>query len=108
MGTAEEVTTVIKYSPKRENILGSIKEQIERENDSDFHANSLWHRCFPVNFVKFLRAPSLHNTSGQLLLNMEPDENRVKFMHNRSQNTNGIFSSVFWSQSWSQNFFPNR
>ena len=29
----------------------------------------LWHRRFPVNFVKFLRTPSLQNTSGRLLLN---------------------------------------
>ena len=29
----------------------------------------LWHRCFPVNFVKFLRTPFLQKTSGQLLLN---------------------------------------
>ena len=28
----------------------------------------LWHRRFPVNSVKFLRAPFLHNTSGRLLL----------------------------------------
>ena len=28
----------------------------------------LWHRCFPVNFAKFLRTPFLHNTSGLLLL----------------------------------------
>ena len=27
----------------------------------------LWHRCFPVNFAKFLRTP-LQNTSGRLLL----------------------------------------
>ena len=24
----------------------------------------LWHRCFPVNFVKFLRTPFLQNSSG--------------------------------------------
>ena len=29
----------------------------------------LWHRCFPVIFVKFLRTPFLQNTSGRLLLN---------------------------------------
>ena len=29
----------------------------------------LWHRCFPVNFAKFLRTPFLQNTSGRLLLN---------------------------------------
>ena len=28
-----------------------------------------WHRCFPVNFAKFLRTPFLQNTSRQLLLN---------------------------------------
>ena len=28
----------------------------------------LWHRCFFVNFVKFLRIPFLQNTSGPLLL----------------------------------------
>ena len=28
----------------------------------------LWHRCFPVNFEKFLRTPCLKNTSGRLLL----------------------------------------
>ena len=27
----------------------------------------LWHRGFPVNFVKFLRTPFLQNTSGELL-----------------------------------------
>ena len=29
---------------------------------------NLWHRCFPVNFTKFLRTPFLQNTSGQPLL----------------------------------------
>ena len=28
----------------------------------------LWHRCFPVNFVKYSRTPFLQNTSGRLLL----------------------------------------
>ena len=32
-----------------------------------FLKNRLWHRCFPVNFAKFLRTPFLQNTSGQLL-----------------------------------------
>ena len=30
--------------------------------------NKLWHRCFPVNFGKFLRTLFLQNTSGRLLL----------------------------------------
>ena len=29
---------------------------------------SLWHRCFPVNFAKYLRTPFSQNTSEQLLL----------------------------------------
>ena len=29
----------------------------------------LWHRCFPVNFAKFLRTPFLQITSVRLLLN---------------------------------------
>ena len=28
----------------------------------------LWHRCLPVNFLKFPRTPFLRNTSGRLLL----------------------------------------
>ena len=28
----------------------------------------LWHRCFPMNFAKFLKTPFLQNTSGRLLL----------------------------------------
>ena len=27
-----------------------------------------WHRCFPVNFAKFLRTSFLQNTFGRLLL----------------------------------------
>ena len=30
----------------------------------------LCHRCFPVNFAKFLRTPFLQNTSGRLLLDI--------------------------------------
>ena len=33
----------------------------------------LWHRYFRANFEKCLRAPSLQNTSGQLLLDRYPD-----------------------------------
>ena len=28
----------------------------------------LWHRCFPMNFAKFLITPNLQNTFGRLLL----------------------------------------
>ena len=31
----------------------------------------LWHKCFPVNFVYFLRTPFSQNISGWLLLSLE-------------------------------------
>ena len=39
----------------------------------------LWHRCFPVNFVKFLRTPFLQNTPGRLLLEFSAMSNRNSF-----------------------------
>ena len=38
--------------------------------NSNFIKKEIWHRCFPVNFVKFLRTPFLENSSGRLLLNV--------------------------------------
>ena len=38
----------------------------------------LWNRCFPVNFVKFLRTPFLQNTSRRLLVDLL--QNLVKFL----------------------------
>ena len=35
---------------------------------STFLKKRLWHRCFPVNFAKFLTTPFFQNTSGRLLL----------------------------------------
>ena len=31
---------------------------------SCYNLNRLWHRCFPVNFAKFLRTPFQQNTTG--------------------------------------------
>ena len=39
-----------------------------RPEACNFIKKRLWHRCFPVNFVKFLRTPFSQNTSGRLLL----------------------------------------
>ena len=35
-----------------------------RPQDCNFIKKTLQHRCFPVNFEKFLRAPFLQNTTG--------------------------------------------
>ena len=36
-----------------------------------FIKKRLQHKCFPVNFVRFLRTPFLQNTSGRLLLQIK-------------------------------------
>ena len=41
MGVAEEIVVLIKYSPKRENILGCIKEQVEFESKPEKKANDI-------------------------------------------------------------------
>ena len=41
---------------------------------------SLWRRCFPVNFAKFLKTPLLQNTSGQLLLELKQNIKDLKII----------------------------
>ena len=36
--------------------------------DATLLRRKLWHKCFPVDFAKFLRTPYLQNNSGRLLL----------------------------------------
>ena len=60
----------------------------------------LWHRYFPVNFVKFLRTPFLQNPSTRLLLLMVKRKTRVfvfailvaKTMHDSSLAKRPFFS----------------
>ena len=42
--------------------------KVEGLSPSTLSKKWLWHRCFPVNFAKFLRTPFLQNTSGRLVL----------------------------------------
>ena len=66
---------------KEELITDSAEAAIyEKSMKKDVHRNfvpaallkkRLWHRCFPVNFAKFLRTPFLQNTSGKLPLTLE-------------------------------------
>ena len=41
MRVAEEIVVLIKYSPKRENILGCIKEQVEFKSEPEEKANDI-------------------------------------------------------------------
>ena len=55
----------------------------------------LWHRCFPVNFAKSLRAPFLQNTSGRLLPS-------IPLMYEETMMKNSFlkcFTNVIW-RSW--------
>ena len=47
------------------------KEQSLFFKKETFLKKELWHRCFHVNFAKFLRTPFLQNTSGRLLPNFK-------------------------------------
>ena len=40
----------------------------------------LWHRCFPVNFAKFLRTPFSQNSSVRLLLAFEDLEEESEIL----------------------------
>ena len=112
MGTAEEITILIKYSPKRENILGSIKEQIECENDSDCHANNLVKLSetrWTVRAVCFKRFLDSYNVLWNVLKHCLQNEQMKTELKSRIigfKTQMESFSSILWSRSWSQNFFP--
>ena len=57
----------------------------------------LWHRCFPVNFAKFLRIPFSLNTSGRLLLDKQHflAENPSKVLNGQQQHKGVI---LHWSK----------
>ena len=61
----------------------------------------LWHRCFLVNFAKFLRTPSLRNTFGRLLSDLyffqkffKLSKNLHCFLFYKNMNS-GIVSDIF-------------
>ena len=47
----------------------------------------LWHRCFPVNFAKFLRTPFLQNTLWRLLFRFEQALMIVKSLSRKNTHT---------------------
>ena len=62
----------------------------------------LRHRCFPVNFVKFLRTPFSLNTSWRLLPNQVTNLKLLGFIWERIANLLGVFPEVFlWDRDFS-------
>ena len=54
------------------NVFLNISQNSQESTSArvSFLIRILWYRCFPVNFVKFLRTSFLQNTSGRLFLNL--------------------------------------
>ena len=62
----------------------------------------LWHRCFAVNFAKFLRTPFLQNTPGRLLLNIIPDISNYRTINRRTTHYfNSYATSLLCHLIWS-------
>ena len=60
--SVKKVFLEISQNP-RENTYARVS-LIKLQRTSTLFKKRLWHRCFPVNFTKFLRTPFLLNTSG--------------------------------------------
>ena len=55
----------------QENICASLFfNKVNARRPATLLKKSLWHRCFPVNFTKFLKTPVLQSTSRRLLLHV--------------------------------------
>ena len=52
-------TTIVKRFVAKLSIL-----DVSEARPATLLKKRLWHRCFPVDFVKFLRTPFLYHTSG--------------------------------------------
>ena len=46
----------------------SFFNKVARLRPATLLKKKLWHRCFPANFAKFLRASFLQNTYGRMFL----------------------------------------
>ena len=58
-------------SQKNTCAIDSLLNKVADRRPVTLLKKSLRHRCFPVNFVKFLRTPFLQNTYGRLLLPLD-------------------------------------
>ena len=50
---------------------GSLFDNVPGLRPATLFKKRHWHRCFPVNFPKFLRTPFSQKSSGRLLLTRE-------------------------------------
>ena len=67
----ELITEAVTRGAQSKKVFSEISQDSQENTGlrpATLFKNRLWHRCFPVNFPKFLRTFFLQNTSGQLLL----------------------------------------
>ena len=62
----------------------------------------LWHRCFPVNFVKFLRTPCIREHTWWLLLTVKNYSKSKSKNQSKTLRKKCPYSKLFWSA-----FFPH-
>ena len=60
-----------------------------------------WHRCFPVNFVKFLRTPCIREHTWWLLLTVKNYSKSKSKNQSKTLRKKCPYSKLFWSA-----FFP--
>ena len=68
---------------------------------------SLWHRCFPVNFPKFLRTPFLQNSSGGCFCKLQVNE-KNSFTHAPSCTLPSFSQNSSFSKNTSRLLLPKR
>ena len=77
----------------QENTCSRVSFLIELQAETcSFLKKILWHRCFPLNFAKFLRTPFLQNTSGRLLLCMVYKSRVCFILNSLTTNIPRVFS----------------
>ena len=64
-------------------------------------------KCFPVNFVKFLRTPFSQNTFWRLLLNQVTNLKSLGFTWGRIANLLGVFPEVVLCDIYFNGFFDD-
>ena len=72
-----------------------------------FIKKSLWRRCFPVNFTKFLRTPFLQNSSGGCFFKLQVNA-KNSFTHTPSCILPSFSKNTLFSQNTSWSLLPKR
>ena len=67
----------------------------------------LWHRCFPVNFAKFLSTPFLQSSSGGCFCKLQVNE-KSSFTNTPSCISPSFSHNTSFSQNTSQLLLPKR